>query len=269
MSNVQIQITNYYAEEIVLPKEIGGGAAIAAGATKTISVLAQKLREDDQNVLRPFIAALDTLVKQSQGDVVAEDTGVVSDGAVVYNLASKFKQILPGSLVVTIIDTNGDPIYLKDNAVGVLAEVGGSGSGTVNYTTGAIAIAADLDATPSEGDAILISYSKQEIGVAVSSSPVTYRGYGLPAQRLESLIDAAAALANTGGRKGFITLAAATGASVVLDPPAPDANYIILATPEFAPANTEPPYVVSKTPAGFTIRFATAQTGRVNWAVLQ
>lgn len=269
MSNViSIAITNYNAEDFTLPRELDGGV-VASGATKTMLVNWDKIAEDDQNVEKPLVAALKNIVQQSQALVEAEDTGEVSAGAAVYNLVAVQKQIIPNTLIVTIVDNAGDPIYLKDNGAGVLAEVGGAGSGTVNYLTGAIAIANDLTATPGAGDAILLTYRKQGIGFAVGSSPRVNAAFGVPAQDILGLINTAAGQSGAGVRKGFFTLAAATGQAVVLDPPAPDANYVLVATPEFAPANTEPPYIVSKTAAGFTVRFATAQTGRVNWIVIQ
>jgi hypothetical protein len=269
MSNVlTLSIVNYYSESITLPRDLDGGV-VAAGATKVIPFNYDRLMEDDQNVLKPFVAALKNLVQQSQGNVEAEDTGVVSAGDVVYNLVAAKKRIIPNTLVVTLVDGSGDPIYLKDNGAGALAEVGGSGTGTVNYLTGAIVVTDNLTTTPGSGDAILISYAKQEIGFSFAASPRVNAAYGAPAQDIEGMMAAVAAQSGAGIRKGFVTLAAAATAAVVLDPPAPDANYIVLATPEFAPANTEPPYVVSKTPAGFTVRFATNQTGRVNWIVVQ
>lgn len=266
---IQVVLTNYYANALQLPKELDG-ALVAIGGTKTLRVNKSKLMQDDQNVLRPFVAALNNLVKSSQGYVEAEDTGEVSAGAAVYNLVSAKKQIIPGTLVVTIIDNAGDPIVLKDDGAGALDEEGGTGTGTINYITGAIVVNNNLTSgTPGTGDAILIDYWKQEVGVAVTSYPLVNGAFGVPKTNLEDVFDGVGAQAQAGIRSGQVTYAAAATAAVVLDPPAPDANYRVVATPEFAPANTEPPYIVSKTAAGFTVRFATAQTGTLNWIILQ
>lgn len=266
---IQVVLTNYYANALQLPKELDG-ALVAIGGTKTLRVNKSKLMQDDQNVLRPFVAALNNLVKSSQGYVEAEDTGVVSAGAGVYNLVSAKKQIIPGTLVVTIIDNAGDPIVLKDDGAGALDEQGGTGTGTINYITGAIVVNNNLTSgTPGTGDAILIDYWKQEVGVAVTSYPLVNGAFGVPKSNLEDLIDGLGAKAEAGLRSGQAVLAAAASVAVVLDPPAPNATYGVLMTPEFAPNLEEVPHVTAKTAAGFTITFSSAQTGTVNWAVLQ
>jgi hypothetical protein len=269
MSVVSLTLTNYAASEITLPRELDG-AVLAAGASKTFILNADKIAEDDQNVTRPMIAALKNLVASSQGQVVAEDTGVVTAGAAVYNLVAAKRQIVPSTLVVTVIDNAGDPIVLKDNGAGALAQVGGAGTGTVNYLNGAIVLNNDLTGTPGAGDAILLDYIKQEVGVSsIVAVPRNNIALGVPAVDLEQAINAVAAKASSGIRTGQAVLAAAVSVAVVLDPPAPNATYNVQLTPEFAPASDSPPHVTAKTAAGFTVTFAAAQTGTVNWLVIQ
>jgi len=69
-------------------------------------------------------------------------------------------------------------------------------------------------------------------------------------------------------RGGTATFAAAATSAVVLDPPMPSANYRVVATPGFAPASLNPPFITTKTAAGFTIAFAAGQTGDVDWILV-
>lgn len=114
-------------------------------------------------------------------------------------------------------------------------------------------------------EALLLLSNKHDVSIVLGTSSLSNSVPDIQAQ-----IEAIALRSEIKGalRSGSVTLTAAASVPVVLNPPMPSNSYGVQLTAAFDPANDEPPFVTSKTAAGFTVTFATAQTGSVFWLAI-
>jgi hypothetical protein len=174
MKALQVAWTNHTSDPITLPPELGS-YEIAAGATKTVI--------HDRKFFKQLVLSGPVLQEQALNDilsvreiVIREDSGVEAAGAAVYNLDAR-QRVLAGSLRVYVPIDGGGYIELVDTGLGALDEVGGVGTGTINYLTGAIVINNDLDSdTVAAEGAILMSYNRVDVSAVVTQPSITSNG---------------------------------------------------------------------------------------------
>lgn len=175
MTTLNIVFTNNDPDnDQVLPEALGS-YTVPAGSTLTRNYNTRNFRSIADNVTAEALAELERLLERPV-TLLEADTDVDAAGAAVYNITLPAK-LKAGTVVILIPDDADGYIELTDDGAGALAESGGTGTGTVNYNTGAVVVNNDLTSATinSEGD-ILASYSYLLLSAVITDAGLTYNG---------------------------------------------------------------------------------------------